>query len=235
MKEVLDKTKTSFYTNIVTRDCYVFRNFGCDFFDSIIDIGANIGMFTNYARMRHIKAKIFAYEPHKDTFNYLVSSNHFMPNIMYNNEAIGDGHAMFLCDTTFVGCNQFFNAEECEKYQLTKEYDVPSITLGGIFKQYNISLNRNYFIKIDCEGGERFLLNDNDCIEIIKKSCGFAIKIHFPRTRGKSKDIERFKTFPQWNEYDTWIRGNFSDTHKIVYHMSSGMLGHGIYALTRKD
>ena len=234
----IGNSTSTFYTEIVVKNCYLFRNFGCDFFDYIIDIGANIGMFVNCAHMRHPQAKIFAYEPCKPSFDMLVKNFCFMGNIICKNIAFGDGSPMIFCDNHIDGGNQFFKDEEIKGMQPANNYQVDSIVLYDIFKQNNINLDSNYFIKIDCEGGERFLLHDNDCIDIIKKSCGFAIEVHFPQTRGKSKinkTAERFKTFPEWHEYDAWIRDNFSNTHNIVYHMSNGMQGHGTYALIRKD
>jgi hypothetical protein len=97
------------------------------------------------------------------------------------------------------------------------------------------NINGKYLIKIDCEGGERFLLKDEKCIEIIKKSCAFCLEIHFPPLK-EGTSAERFKTFPKWEVWHKWINDNFAETHYILYHCSDRKRrGAGTYVLRKKD
>ena len=84
---------------------------------------------------------------------------------------------------------------------------------------------KNYIIKSDCEGGERFLLNDYK--DIIGKCKHFCMEIHFPNPRHK-----QFDKFPSYMEYYNWVQ-TFSHTHKITYHHSRKKSGIGVYVLSR--
>ena len=108
-KEMAQK---SFYKEIVKKDCYLLKRFNNDFFDNIIDIGANVGMFSMYASFRHSTANVFAYEPCLETFNSLVDNMHFLLNVKCFNEALGDGNNLTLYDTGWSGCNLFFKDNE---------------------------------------------------------------------------------------------------------------------------
>ncbi len=227
-------TKKSFYKEVVIKDCYMLKRWSFDFFDYIFDIGANVGIFSSYAAMTHTNAKIFAYEPCKETFKNLVEDLWFLPNIECTNEAMGDGSDLFFYDTGWSGCNLFY--KEGEKEKQLDAYTVKSKTLSDIFYDKSISLDDKYFIKIDCEGGERFLLEDKKSIEVIKNSSGSGIEIHFPPvSAGRVMAKRRFKDFPSWEFYNEWMNDNFEKTHKIVYHCSNKKNGSGVYTLFNKE
>jgi len=221
------------YGENVAKDCYLLRRWGSDFFDYIIDIGANVGVFANYAHMRHPEAKVFCYEPHKETFDRL-SEKMFMDNVICKNEALGDGSYLVCHNTEYPDCNLFFKKGESE---LEQSYSIPSRSLSDIFKQNSISLESDYYIKIDCEGGERFLLDDKESISVIKKSCGTGIEVHFPPVGGhkNEKNEKRFRTFPTWDTYNAWMHDEFSVTHEIIYHCSRGGRGSGVFVLLERD
>ena len=110
------------------------------------------------------------------------------------------------------------------------------MSLSSIFNNNNISRESRYYVKMDCEGGERFLLDDKESIDIIKGSQGSGIEVHFPPTKNGRKDAyERFKSFPTWEFYNKWMSDNFQDTHNIIYHCSSGSHGAGVYVLLNKE
>jgi len=228
-KEVPTFLFTTFCSEIIQQDAYMLRHWKCDFFDYIIDIGANIGIFVNYAHARHPNAKIFAYEPCKEAIANLIDNCGFIQKCIFEDKAMGDGS-----DMNFYGLQMeisyFVKPDELES---PNNCAVNSISLSNIFKQHNIPLDSNYFIKIDCEGGERFLLNDNDCIEIIKKSCGLSMEIHFTPVGVKIREWD--SVLRAWDVYNSWIYNNFHKTHRIIYYKSNKRRGNGIYILTRKD
>ena len=222
------------YGEVVGGDCYLFKHWKSDFFDYIVDIGANVGAFVNYANMRHPDAKIFAYEPYEDAYNCLVYQYGFIGNIILKNECVGNGSLLALRDMGNVGQNQFLAESECGLINAQDDHSttrVKSVSLSDIFTQNEISLDKKYFIKMDCEGGERFLLTDPQSIEIIKNSCGFSAEIHFP---GGNRIGQYFKIFPAWSVYNAWMHDNFEQSHNIIYHKSRRASGCGIYVLQRK-
>lgn len=232
-KDAREQASVSFCREIILKDCYKFRYWNHDFFDYIVDIGANVGIFSLFSSMRHVNAKVFAYEPCKETFEDLIKNVGFIPNVECVNMALGDGEDLFFYDTEWSGCNLFFKDEEMAK-NLT--YEINSCTLDSIFSNNDISVDNNYFIKIDCEGGERFLLDDKKAIDIIKDSCGSGIEVHFPPHGGNPRKdaMERFSTFPEWEVYNDWMNDNFGKTHEVIYHCSSKMRGSGVYSLIGK-
>jgi FkbM family methyltransferase len=222
----IDKSVRCVYGEIVRKDCYRLNEWPNNFFDNIIDIGANVGLFVLYTHMRHPKAKIFAYEPCVKTYEDLKKNTWYLENIYYFNKALGNGDPLFFHDTGWPACNLFYETK-------SDSSSITSCTLTKIFEEIKIS--DKYLIKIDCEGGERFLLGDKDSVEIIKKSHAFCLEIHFPPKNKNSQFYERFKTFPSWNVYNAWIYDNFEKTHKIVYCCSDGKKrGAGLYILKLK-
>ncbi len=230
--DMCEATARVIYRELVLKDCYLFQQWGCDSLDYIIDIGANLGVFVAYARMRHPNAYVVAYEPCKEAFEYMCKVCGYMKRVRFNNVALGDGSKLAFCDTGWLGCNQCFKPGERD---IQSPYEVSSVTLSGIFDYYKIPLTSNYFIKIDCEGGERFLLTDSKCVEIVRHASGFALEVHFPPIGGgRPSSVERFNGLPEWKEYNSWIRGNFSQTHAITYHRSRKHLGVGVYVLKKR-
>jgi hypothetical protein len=76
-----------------------------------------------------------------------------------------------------------------------------SRTLPQLIKQFKVK--GRYVIKMDCEGGERFLLDDKESIEIIRGCVQFNMEHH----RGFGGEVQR------WHE---WY-ANFTDTHKLFH------------------
>jgi len=219
------------YGEIVRKDCYKINDFPNNCFDVIVDIGANVGIFTNYIHMRNNKALILAYEPCKECFDYLLESTDHMDNIKCFNRALGDGGKLLFKDIGHLACNQFLKEEETSH----STYTVSSDLLSDIFVDNNLGVPR-CLLKIDCEGGERCLLEDDDSIDIIKEVKLFCLEVHFPPLYKNSKYFERFKSFPEWEVWNDWIYSNFQKTHKILYHCSDGKRrGAGVYVLTKEQ
>ncbi len=225
----LGTCKEAFYRELVVdRDPYLMKEWNHDFFDTIVDIGANVGVFTLYSCMRHSGAKVFAYEPCRETFAHLVTTNGFLSNVKFINEALGDGSSLDFRSHKSYGSVQFHKPEEGEQLG----YSIRSPSLHDMFVDNRIDKSDNYFVKIDSEGGERFLLEDKQSTAVLKGSCGSAIELHFPGT--KNGDKRDFRMFPPWEAYNSWIRDNFNDSHDIVYHHSSKRAGYGTYVILRK-
>ena len=103
------------------------------------------------------------------------------------------------------GTNRFYTVEERENGWGPKDtYHVESKTLGQIFVDYNIDINQSYIIKIDCEGGERFMIQDRfeeESLMCIRNSVQTMMEIHMGI--GGTKD--------QWNSF----LGKLKDTHEL--------------------
>lgn len=227
----LDRSVLQTYGEIVRKDCYKMNYWPNNFFHTIIDIGANVGIFSVYAHMRHPASSIYAYEPCKETFQALLDNTWYLEKVKCYNKALGDGSPLTLHDTGWPVCNLFFKDSELKpKESVSEEYSVESLSLVKILQE--CELGSKCCLKIDCEGGERFILEDKEAIEIIKEIHMFALEVHFPPKSGSSS---RFSGFPSWETYNEWIFDNFGKTHRVLYHMSDGKKrGAGTYVLSLK-
>ena len=219
------------YYEILIWDTYLMNKWKCDAFDVVLDIGACVGWFSFFVHMRNAKAKIFAYEACKETFNYTSNKYKYMGNIKFINKALGNGSPLYFYNSGNIGCNLFFEKNKIDKELET--YSIKSLSLNDMFKENNIDKNSRYFIKVDCEGGEKYLLNDKKSINIIKRSSGFTVELHFPSAKHPEKG--HYKSFPAWKVYKNWVYDNFEETHEIIYHYSNKNVGRGVYVLTNKE
>ena len=191
-----------------------------NFFDTFVDIGGCSGSISIVMSQKNPKSKIYCYEPSNEDFDNILKNVSDHPNITVINEDLGNGKELFF-EKRKTGQHTFSETKG--------EYSKPSRTLKEIFDANNIDTNNKCGLKIDCEGGERFLIGDKESEEIIKKCEHVAMEIHF-----KSLKYPWFSSLPEFAVYDKWINDNFSQTHHILYHKSRKRSGCGIYVLTKK-
>ncbi len=143
--------------------------------DVIVDIGANIGIFSIFAALK-TKNKIFAFEPFPENFEFLkhnIKRNN-LNNISVNCLAVSDKDGTEkLYISEISGGHLLFDHNK--KGELNRYVEVPSKTLETIIKEN--SLKKINFLKMDCEGSEGQILNatPSSCFEIIEK---IAIEFH---------------------------------------------------------
>jgi FkbM family methyltransferase len=119
---------------------------------TVVDIGANVGIFSLYATMKHAE-KIYAIEPlleniHKIEENFKLNKM-AKPEIIRCAVAKRSGvNRLYLAD--FDSHGLLFNHNHKKTY--TKYTRVPVDTLTGLIQKRGI--NHIDFLKIDCEGSE---------------------------------------------------------------------------------
>ena len=95
------------------------------------------------------------------------------------------------------------------------------------------SLGNNYCLKVDCEGGESSLIDDEDAEKIILGAAHVATEIHCAY-KGNIKG-ERFLTIglPKVEQYLSWLK-RFEKTHECKW--TENILPiRGTIVMTRKD
>ncbi len=123
----------------------------------IIDIGANIGITSLYFASLNPKAKIFAFEPHPETFKRARENfglNNFK-NIQLINLGLGNRKAsmrLYEVEASNPGMNRIMNDEQLNIPYCTIEIEM----LDDVLTQYNIQ--KVDFIKMDVEGFEHNVL-----------------------------------------------------------------------------
>jgi len=211
---------------VIAHDAYGFRRWKDGELPTIIDIGANVGIFSLFAHFRHPEAKILCIEPCKNTFQNLRMNVGFIHNIITDNIALGKNSPLFFFDTGYSGCNLFYEDNK------QNNYSIDGLPLHSLLKKHNITPD-NSFIKIDCEGGERYLLADEEETKSLTKAKAIALEIHFPPTNANAREWPRFKDFPPWDKYDKWIKEHFQNFNSK--YKGNKKRGYGTFLLTRKD
>ncbi len=150
-------------------------------------------------------SRVISIEPCQETFKLMKQglSWWWSRKIEYYNIALGNGKSMCFHNKKNRGMNRFYSEEE-KKWWPKNSYTIDSKTLKQIFIDYNIDTNKPYIIKIDCEGGERFLIHsdfEEESLEYIRNSVQTIIEIHF----GLGGTIE------QWNFFINKLK----NTHEL--------------------
>jgi len=176
-------------------DCYNLRQHGVLDIETFVDIGATAGDASIMAMILFPFARIVGIEPNKDSFAEL---NRFAgKRYHFYNIALGDGSPLYCKPSGREGQGKFIpNKPEYETYAVESKY------LSQIFTDYNINTNGSFILKCDCEGGEKFLLEEWDkSLGIIRKAIQFNIEIHIGAWNKKE----------DWNKYLEALR----ETHNI--------------------
>ncbi len=144
-----------FFTKIYEKD-YVKIEVG----DVIVDVGANLGIFSLYAQSFQPK-KIFAFEPVKSTFDYLTYNLQDYSNVTLINKAIGaiNGESSINIEKS-SGTNTLVGNENISNINSIGTETVVTTTFNNFISEYNIS--HIDFFKVDCEGGELDLFTTID-------------------------------------------------------------------------
>lgn len=130
--------------------------------DTVVDIGAHIGVFSIYAAELSETGKVYAFEPYLD--NYRRLENHKLINNKNNlfiyNKGISDREGkqtLYLSPDNNTGGHSLHL-----KNHSNKKTEIQTITLSGFCdreKIYKID-----FLKIDCEGAEFEILKTDETI-----------------------------------------------------------------------
>ncbi len=129
--------------------------------DTVIDAGANMGLFSVFAAHEHPNATILAFEPTPETFGFLRENAKFYPNIKVFNFALGDKEEKSsLVIEGVSGANHIRNARPEEYGHEEGGIPIEIKTIDGLNTRVD-------FLKIDTEGYEANILNG--AAETIKK------------------------------------------------------------------
>jgi FkbM family methyltransferase len=152
---------------IVEHDAYGLNELRTKFPDiqEIWDLGANVGVFSNFAASLWPDARILAIEPTEATFFKLRENTKNNPNILPAQYAIGDGTSFFklikLLGDDRPGSYMYAEAEWNKDESLQR-----SVNLTQLKNLLCINPPIKRLIKIDIEGGERYLLTAENLSEL---------------------------------------------------------------------
>ena len=172
--------------------------------DVVVDIGANIGVFTAFAATR-TENMVYAFEPFPNTFKFLST------NIHANNFHHVHAYAMAVCDK--VGTQKFFLNKKMSTGHSLSDYfthndsenyiEVPTTSLPQIMDDN--SLEKIDFLKMDCEGAEGSIFQSIPQ-HYLKKIKKIAMEFHDHASPLTHSEIEKllldagYTTSINWNK-----------------------------------
>jgi FkbM family methyltransferase len=115
---------------------------------TVLDIGANCGAFTLYARREWPQSTIIAFEPHLTVFKYLVENTKHLDRCSRFSVAVGDPTrtTLYECPDSRTCGSQYRNVEN-------KTVEIPIMVVRPE------TLPKAEIVKIDTEGAEVALVN----------------------------------------------------------------------------
>lgn len=134
----------------------------------IIDCGANIGLGLIYLKNIIPTAKIIAFEPDKANYDTLIENvrTHHLSDICVHQKAV-------WVDSSGVNFESKGTMDsQIKTHQTNNSIHIESIRLKDTLNQYE----RVYFLKIDIEGAENFVIED--CSENLNKCDFIFIEYH---------------------------------------------------------
>ena len=131
--------------------------------DVVVDMGASVGPFT-YRIQEHNPAKVYCVEPHMELYQDLLRNTSY-DNVVHINQAIGSTDG-------FEIQSGLFNENFVETAELANAKPVRTFTWNTFLKKYNIG--HIDFFKIDCEGGEYAIFNEEN-LDWIKQNVDYIV------------------------------------------------------------
>lgn len=145
-------------------------------YDYVIDIGANVGEWSELVLKTNLETSVIAFEPQHECKEKLINLANKYKNFRFIMNAISNTNDYQNIYYEIAGSqlasmikskNVFSNYKQKKilKYQSNK---VKSITISNLYKKIKIKKKHKVFIKIDVEGLEHKILN-----EIINKDLNY--------------------------------------------------------------
>ena len=134
------------------------------------DIGANIGLYSIYAAVKHKNLKIFSFEPSTSNLRVLsrnLSINNLNDNVTIVPIALGENNTYFskFYESNFEeggALNSFkYNKNYIGKeFDYSNSYNILGLSLDELIKKTNMIIPK--YIKIDVDGLEHFILKGSE-------------------------------------------------------------------------
>lgn len=230
-----ERWKPQPYHEIFHEDCYRLKRL--PFTPEIAyDIGGNLGCFAGYVKTLWPNTRIVTVEPHPSNFAVLqqavggikgiipihaamaTSQPHWVPAI--GGESNPGGHT-YICKCIGYG------PEDLTSIQTAACPFMPLCDIVSLHPP-----DGPYIVKLDCEGGEECLFEDDASNDVLRRAHFFSAELHFFAAKHREiPEVDRLKPGLLGTHghviraFFDWMYG-FCDTHKIEIELlpNSGML-----------
>lgn len=198
-QEFLEMVKEIFFRHVYNPDGFeIGEN------DVVVDIGANVGVFTIFAATK-TKNKVYAYEPYIRNFEVLKKNTKGFSNVKCFSFAVSkkSGKEKLYLDGDYtVGI--LFNRNIHGK--LKKYVEVTTTSLEKIFEDNK--LKKIDFLKMDCEGSEGDILKSTP-INYLKKIKKISLEFHDNVSSLKHDGIIKLLKSAGFVTKLNWQKGSF--------------------------
>jgi FkbM family methyltransferase len=204
------------FGEVTVEDVYGMRDYAAehDAPDVVFDIGANVGIFTRFAREVFPDALIVAVEPDAVNFGRLCDFTPEKARIVFDNRAIGSGDIWRVADA-INGAHECYLSENpghgeafFHKAPRIVKTDVESVSLADLVEGH-VEEGQRYMVKMDCEGGENSVFAHKPSMLALEGACYLAIEVHTCAAHG-GEPITAVRQLLK----DTWKR--LCETHDMV-------------------
>jgi len=186
--------------------------------DKVIDMGANIGVFTRFARTLWPDARIISVEPHEPNCELFLQYTD-MENVILLNMAIGIGqvyHGLTARNgsgETYLSAGLGYPKEIMDEEVVKEngiEYSfVKTIMPDFLIKEF-VKEGQKFVVKMDIEGNENLVLTHEPSMEALRKADYLCFEIHRYAIVGG-------EIFDEVQEKVAQALESFSETHNISY------------------
>lgn len=157
------------FKEVWVKDLYGRHDFNIDNADTIIDIGAHIGLFSVYAATKSQLGKVYAFEPFGENFELLQMNlnNNSISNVVAEEVAIDKENGiskLYLSPDNNTGGHSFHLKKNSGYF-----VDVATLSLASVVEKYELSVID--YLKMDCEGAEFEILYNTtrESLAIVQK------------------------------------------------------------------
>lgn len=181
---------------VVTNDTYRLNSLSGQKFDYILDIGANIGLFTLRARELWPEATICAIEPIRLTYQALVE-NVQGTECKHLQAALSDGTPLYTKPLYARWQQENPGGVNLLEKRHRQSVEVPIISFEELVNRFGCQL-KTTLLKVDCEGGEKYLIKQEN-LDLLREIPYLAMELH-----------RKLRTTEQWS---SWLE-EFEKTHE---------------------
>jgi FkbM family methyltransferase len=191
----------------------------------VLDIGANVGLFTLACKMNWPDCEVIALEPHGPTWETLGNTANAVGRVVPVWGAYGDG-------ASDIHCRQGGN-DTVHRYDSVPEWaavgdnePAPDETPNYSFRKLRTAYTQSFdLIKVDCEGAEYHVLDDPEALPVFQHATYAALELHL-FANGCTK--ERYMLVSRWIE---WLK-QLEETHHVELDLR---LGGSMIWLTQRE
>lgn len=177
-KDFNKEVEASPYIEIFVKNQYNKYNITVDENDVVVDIGANVGAFINYALGKKCK-KIYACEPNSNCLSIINKYFNKDNNIVLCDYAISDKMGMSYLrlnpDNKISGSAKLIESTTSAG-DFSNQIEVKTNTFKNFIN--NNKIHYIDFLKVDCEGGENFIFTEQNMVYIASRVKKLAIEYH---------------------------------------------------------